>query len=197
MRKLYEICYGTEPTDRELALLEIQYNRLIDNGFTDKEAQRLMIDNNLNTNDLCFLDSIIAPISNVIYFHNELQIHSKPGSYNPETGMIEKQPYYLEMKRRYTMDNLLNYYYEKLMVPSYFRNTKRDVGAFKHLIESYKFDNIQTVDFILFIIDYAVSKEIKISNPLELKNWAQQTYEYLETYIICYKPKVVYREEII
>ena len=197
MKKLYEICYGEEPSDKILALLEIQYNRLMDNGFTDKEAQRLMLDNNLNTDNLLYEDSIVTTSDDTIYFHNELQIHSKPGSYNPETGVVEKQPYYLEMRRRYTMDDLLNYYYNKLMVPVQFRNSKRDIGAFKHIINDYRFNNINTVDFILFIIDYVVSKEIKISNPLDLKNWAQQTYEYLELYIICYKPKVVYREELV
>ena len=197
MKKLYEICFGEEPSDKVLALLEIQYNRLMDNGFSSKEAQSLMLDNNLNTDDLLYEDSIITTSDSTVYFHNELQIHSKPGSYNPETGVVEKQPYYLEMRYRYTMDELLNYYYNKLMVPIQFRNSKRDIGAFKHIINDYRFENINTVDFILFVIDYVVSKEIKISNPLDLKNWAQQTYEYLELYIICYKPKVVYREELV
>ena len=197
MKKLYEICYGEEPSEKVLALLEIQYIRLMDNGFTDKEAQKLMLDNHLYTNDLIYEDSLILTSDETVYYHNELQIHSKPGSYNPETGIIEKQPYYLEMRRRYTMEELLDYYYNKLMVPIHFRNTKRDIGAFKHIINDYKFDNINTIDFILFIIDYVTSKEIKISNPLDLKNWAQQTYEYLENYIICYKPKIVFREELI
>ena len=197
MKKLYEICYGEEPSEKVLALLEIQYIRLMDNGFTDKEAQKLMLDNHLYTNDLVYEDSLILTSDETVYYHNELQIHSKPGSYNPETGVIEKQPYYLEMRSRYTMEELLDYYYNKLMVPIHFRNTKRDIGAFKHIINDYKFDNINTVDFILFIIDYVTSKEIKISNPLDLKNWAQQTYEYLENYIICYKPKIVFREELI
>ena len=197
MKKLYEIYFGEEPSDRVLALLEIQHSRLVDNGFTDKEAQKLMLDNNLSTDDLLFDDSIIKTNDETIYYHNELQIHSKPGSYNPETGAIEKQPYYLEMRYRYTMDELLEYYYNKLMIPIQFRNTKRDIGAFKHILNDYKFSNIHTVDFVLFIIDYVVAKEIKISNPLDLKNWAQQAYEYLENYVICYKPKVVYREELI
>ena len=197
MKKLYEICFGEEPSDKVYALLEIQYQRLIDNGFTEKEAQKIMLDNNLNTDDLLFDDSIITTSDDSIYFHNELQIHSKPGSYNPETGKVEKQPYYLEMKRRYTMNDLLEYYYTKLMVPIQFKNEKRDIGAFKHIINDYKFNDINTVDFILFIIDYVVSKEIKLNNPLDLKNWAQQTYEYLESYIICYKPQIVYREELI
>ena len=39
--------------------------------------------------------------------------------------------------------------------------------------------------------------EHKVSNPLDLKNWAQQTYEYLEMNIICHRPLVVNREETI
>ena len=197
MKKIYEICFGEEPSDRVLALLDIQYQRLIDNGYSEKEARSIMLDNKLNADNLIHEDSLITTSTDSIYYHNELQIHSKPGYYDPETGRIEKQPYYLEMRCRYTMDNLLEYYYNKLSVPVQFRNTKRDVGAFKHILNDYKFNNMNTVDFILYIIDYAVANEIKICNPLDLKNWAQQTYEYLESYILCYKPKVVYREELV
>lgn len=197
MKKIYEICFGVEPTDHTLSLIEIHYQRLIDNGFTELEARNIMLDNKLNVDDLIYEDSLIITTDDSIYYHNELQIHSKPGYYDPETGKVEKEPYYLEMRYRYTMDDLLEYYYSKLSVPVQFRNIKRDIGAFKHIINDYKFTNINTVDFILYIIDYAVANEIKIVNPLDLKNLAQQTYEYLESYIICYKPKVVYREELI
>ena len=197
MKKIYEICFGTEPSDKVLSLLEIQYQRLIDNGYSEKDARNIMLDHKLNIDDLEYEDSLIITSDDSVYYHNELQIHSKPGYYDPETGRVEKQPYYLEMKYRYTMDNLLEYYYNKLSIPIQFRNIKRDIGAFKHILNDYKFNNMHTVDFILYIIDYAVANEIKISNPLDLKNWAQQTYEYLESYILCYKPKVVYREELI
>lgn len=197
MKKLYEICYGKEPTEKELTLLEIQYQRLLDNGYTLKEAQKILIDNNLYIDDLEHKDSIIYTLDNTIYYHTELQILSKPGYYDPETGTIVKEPFYLEMKHRYTMNQLLNYYYNKLAVPSYFKDNKRDVGAFKHLISSYKFEKINVVDFLLYVIDYVSMKEVKVSNPLDLKNWAQETYEYLEQHIICNKINVVYREELV
>ena len=197
MKKIYEICFGAEPSDKVLSLLEIQYQRLMDNGYSEKEARNIMLDNKLNVDDLIHEDSLIMTSDDSVYYHNELQIHSKPGYYNPETGRVDKQPYYLEMRYRYTMDDLLEYYYNKLSVPIQFRNTKRDIGAFKHILNDYKFNNMHTVDFILYIIDYTVANEIRICNPLDLKNWAQQTYEYLESYILCYKPKVVYREELI
>jgi hypothetical protein len=197
VRKLYEICYGIEPTEREIALLEIQYKRLQDNGFTNKEAKQLMIDNKFRTDDLLFDDSIITTSDDTVYYHYELQIHSKPGGFDPETCTVIKQPYYLEMRYRYTMDALLEYYYNKLLVPIMFRDVKRDSGAFNHMICTYKFETIKPVDFLLFLIDYAVSIKYKTSNPLDLKNLAQETYEYLESNILCYKPVIKYREELI
>ena len=195
MKKLYEICFGVEPTEKELALLEIQYHRLLDNGFSDKEARTLLIDNKLYIDDILYEDSIITTLDDTVYYHYELQIHSKPGGFNPETCTIIKEPYYLEMKYRYTIDDLLEYYYSKISVPIHFRDIKRDKGAFNHIINSYRFDNITTVDFILFIIDYVATNKYRINNPLDLKNWAQDTYEYLEANIICYKPVIRYREE--
>ena len=108
MKKLYEICYGVEPTEEELALLEIHYQRLIDNGFTEKEAQKIMLNNKFNVDDLIFEDSLIITSDESIYYHYELQIHSKPGSFDPVTMEVIKRPYYLEMKYRYTMNQLIN-----------------------------------------------------------------------------------------
>ena len=38
MKKLYELCYGVEPEEKDLLLLEIKHQRLLDNGLT-KENQ--------------------------------------------------------------------------------------------------------------------------------------------------------------
>ena len=197
MKKLYEICYGVEATEEQLALLDIYYQRLIDNGYSERDAQKILLDNKLSLEGFEYEDSIINTIENSIYYHYELQIHSKPGGFDPVTMRVIKQPYYLEMKSRYTMDQLLEYYYNKLLVPIHFRDNKRDTGAFNHLISYYRFDNIHTVDFLLFVIDYIAANEYKITNPLDLKNWAQMTYEYLELNVICFKPSIKYREELL
>ena len=100
MKKIYEICFGAEPSDKVLSLLEIQYQRLMDNGYSEKEARNIMLDNKLNVDDLMHEDSLIITSDDSVYYHNELQIHSKPGYYNPETGRVDRQPYYLEMRYR-------------------------------------------------------------------------------------------------
>ena len=79
MKKIYEICFGAEPSDKVLSLLEIQYQRLMDNGYSEKEARNIMLDNKLNVDDLIHEDSLIMTSDDSIYYHNELQIHSKPG----------------------------------------------------------------------------------------------------------------------
>ena len=196
MKQLYELCYGVEPEDKDLLLLEIKYQRLLDNGYTDKEANKILIDTKLNIDNYEHSDSILDSI-NIVFRHHELQIHSKPGGFDPATCTVIKRPYYLEMKVRYTMDNLLNYYYTKLIVPPLFRDEKRDIGAFNHLINSFKSPVIDSVDFILFVIDYAASNEYKTNNPLDLKNWFQSTYEYLEQFVLSTKLELVNREDVL
>ena len=83
------------------------------------------------------------------------------------------------------------------MIPIDFRDTKRDIGAFNHLIGCYKFSKIHTVDFLLFVIDYMVSNSKKSTNPLDLKNYAQETYEYLEQHVLSAKIELKSREEVL
>ena len=195
MKQLYELCYGVEPEEKDLLLLEIKHQRLIDNGYTNKEANKILIDTKLNIDNYEHSDSIIE--ANTLYRHHELQIHSKPGGFDPATCTVIKRPYYLEMKVRYTMDNLLDYYYTKLVVPLMFRDEKRDIGAMKHLISSFKSPMINSVDFILFVIDYVASNQYKVNNPLDLKNWFQNTYEYLEHFVLSTKLELVNREDVL
>lgn len=197
MRNLYELCYGVEPEERDLVLLEIKHQRLLDNGYSEQQANKILLDTKLNIDNYEHADSIIDVEIDPVYRHHELQIHSKPGGFDPATCTIIKSPYYLEMKSRYTMDSLLNYYYNKLIVPPLFRDTKRDTGAMNHLMGSFKSPIISSVDFILFVIDYVASNEYKVTNPLELKNWFQTTYEYLEQFVLSTKLELVNREDVL
>jgi hypothetical protein len=150
----------------------------------------------LNNAEINIDDSIITTKEDTIYYHDNLQIQSKPGGFDPTTGKVIKSPYYLEMRDRYTMCELLEYFYDKLNIPVEFRDNKRDEGAMNHLITTYKsFTLITPVDFILYMIDYSASNKIRINNPLDLKNVAQQTYELLEVMIPCTKLELRRREE--
>ena len=163
MKKLYELCYGIEPEERDLLLLEIKHQRLLDNGYSNKEANKILIDTKLNIENYEHKDSILNE-EDPIYRHHELQIHSKPGGFDPATCTVIKRPYYLEMKCRYTIDNLLDYYYTKLIVPPLFRDNKRDIGAMNHLLNSFKSPIISSVDFLLFVIDFVLSTKLELVN---------------------------------
>ena len=197
MRNLYELCCGVEPEEKDLQLLEIRYQRLLDNGYNDKEAKNILMSTSFNIDNYIHSDSLVDPSIGPVFRHHELQIHSKPGGFDPATCTVIKRPYYLEMKSRYTMNNLMDYYYTKLIVPMLFRDEKRDIGAMNHLLNSFKSPLIDSVDFILFVIDYVSSNEYKINNPLELKNWFQQTYEYLEQFVLSVKLEIVNREDVL
>lgn len=186
-----EMNYGSDDDIRKDILI-IKYQRLIDNNFSESEAIELLMNNIEMMTD----DSIINTEDDTIYYHSRLQIQSKPGGFDPTTGEVINNPYYLEMRDRYTMYELLEYFYDKLNIPVEFRDEKRDSGAMNHLIASYKsFTIITPVDFILYMIDYCVSTKTRIGNPLELKNIAQQTYELLENMIPCTKLELRRREE--
>ena len=188
---LAEMNYGSEDDIRK-DLLIIKFQRLLDNNFTEKEALELLMSNIEMLTD----DSIINTQPDTIYYHSKLQIQSRPGGFDPRTGEVITNPYYLEMRERYTMYELLEYYYDKLNIPVEFRDDKRDVGAMQHLISTYKsFTIITSVDFILYMIDYSASTRTRISNPLDLKNVAQQTYELLENMIPCTNLELRRRED--
>jgi hypothetical protein len=191
--RILDICYGI---DKRADLLEIQLQRLIDNGFSNKEAISLLLNNKCNLTNYIYEDSLIHTTKDSIYRHSQLQIHSEPGGFDPVTCTVINRPYYLEMRDRYTMTDLLEYYYRRLLIPIEFRDKKRDEGAFNHILSSYKLNDINTLDLVLFTIDYSVSNNCKISNPLELKNYIQLTYESLAN-IINTKLDIKYREELL
>ena len=170
----------------------------MDNGYTDEEARRILVEKNLDLSEMEYTDSIINTNPDTVYRHEQLQIHSKPGNWNPITGEVTKQPYWLEMKDRYTMNQLLDYYYDKLNIIIEFRDIKRDTGAFNHLITTFKsLKGIEPVDFILFVIDNCSNNKCRITNPLELKNYAQDVYELLEYYVLCNKLDLIRREDVL
>ena len=66
MRQLYELCCGVEPEEKDLQLLEIKYQRLLDNGYSGKEARNILLDtcfNIENYNLVVYLFLALALIS--------------------------------------------------------------------------------------------------------------------------------------
>lgn len=111
------------------------------------------------------------------YYHQALRIIPPPvRSRIDEDGNIihDEQEWYLEMKEEFTLDDLVEYYYNKFNLQERLRNPRRDKGAFKKvLLPKY------SVDQLLFIIDAAWTQIITEdlsppSTPLHLDRYAKE-----------------------
>lgn len=109
------------------------------------------------------------------YYHNQLRIIPGPPKreldYN--TGQIIKieEPFFLEMRASYTLDNLVDYFIAQFHLDVTIDDRKRYAGGFKYLLKNYN------IDTILFMIDaasnYAYSEDMnqRDFNVLQLQDY--------------------------
>jgi hypothetical protein len=123
-------------------------------------------------------NNLIEP--DVFYYHNILREVPPPPKITIKDGKVirEEQPFYLEMKKRFTMEELLQYWYEKNGITPTAHMLKQDEGKFKYLLGIYNLDEI------LFAID--VSKTIRaerqlmpLRNVFDLERYMDDAREYI------------------
>jgi hypothetical protein len=117
------------------------------------------------------------------YYHNTLQITSRPPSFNPITRQEIVYPFFIEMKIVYTMEQLIRYFYRTTRLDIALIDMKRDSASFKYLLDKYQksVSFVEPIDFILSLIDYAKDiEDNKISNIFDIKNNEQEVYKMLE-----------------
>jgi hypothetical protein len=122
---------------------------------------------------------------NTFYYHNTLQITSKPPVFNPKTGIETVSPFFLEMRIQYSMDELIRYFYRKLNLDVALMDRKRDIASAKYLLDRYSrvATFIEPIDFVLALIDYANNMdedERTLSNILDVKNNEQEVLKMLQ-----------------
>lgn len=114
--------------------------------------------------------------ADVFYYHNILRNVSAPIKIikDKETGELIRQsePFYLEMKKRFTLKELLDYWYHQMNITPNDHMLRQDEGKFKYLLTSY------TLDEILFTID--VSKTIRKERQLKPLRNAFELDKYIE-----------------
>ena len=124
-------------------------------------------------------DNLLEP--GRFYYHQALQIAPPPPTVTMmEDGTFkdEEQSFYLEIRERFTLDDLVNYFNEKMgRDGSYTR--ERDKGAFRHLLKRYDLDTI------LYTIDEArvlaedLDKPLPRS-PLDIEEYVEEGMAILE-----------------
>lgn len=147
---------------------------LLDNKYDDSDILKYLITNNTELVDSLWDDSLLKP--DTFYYHEQLTIMPGPSVWNPNIKE-ESNKFYLEMKIKYTINDLLNYYYNNLLIPVELRNTKKDSKAFEHMLKQYNKFKMQPIDFVLYLIDYSTLEGNRISNVFDLQKYEREVYD--------------------
>ncbi|MBU5262152.1 hypothetical protein [Bacillus atrophaeus] len=118
----------------------------------------------------------------VFYYHSELREMSSPPKIIRDEGSGElirqSEDFYLEMKNRYTLQDLLNYWYKKMKIKPNDHMMKQDEGKFKYILGNY------TLDEVLFAIDASVilrkeRQQRLLRNAFELDKYIEDAREFI------------------
>lgn len=187
--EFYILCAGIEPSEEAFNRTKATANYLKDNGYKDTEILKIFnnivrnkpkndIDIVINGEDLpieLWEDSLLE--KDTFYYSDIVHIKSKPPSWDPITFTEISHPFYLEMKIKFTMNELLDYYYDKCRVPNALQDEKKDSGAFNHLIKKYNaFKKLPGIDYVIALINKA-SEDIEkdfICEVFDLDNYKEE-----------------------
>lgn len=123
-------------------------------------------------------------LRDVFYYHNLLHIKPEAPTWDPINGKKKSDKFYLEMKIMFSVEDILDYYYSLFNIEHDLRDAKKDAGSVNYLSARFaKFSFIESVDFILFLMDYAKgnSNNYKIKNILDILTFEMDVYESLKS----------------
>lgn len=130
------------------------------------------------------------------YFHRELQILSPPPT------LTESFPFYLEMKIRYTKQDVLNYFMKSFQINNEWIDQKKELGSISYLLDNYKkFGFIEPVDFLLHLIDYVhAMDDIEINSVFDLRVFESKYVPIISKDIECakasHKNRIIWRMDV-
>lgn len=176
---------GEMPNDKDKEITQKTFDYLRDNNMSDKEILALLpvLPNKLALShedlpDILWSDSLIK--RDTFYFHNELHIMSPPPYWDIEKNKIVSMAFFLEIKIKYTVEDLIKYYYKYFPTELSLVDNKKDIGSINYLLNKYsKIDFIENVDIILYLIDEAVDQGFECLEIINLQKMEQATIERL------------------
>lgn len=155
----YENVLGYYPSDEFVQNSQKVIEYLKDNNFSDKEIVQALeywnlceqlkfedIPNKLYENSLLEKDKF--------YYHRTLRLSSPMPKWNPQTDIVKTNKFYLEMRIRFTIDDLIQYFYDTVGIDPLFWDEKKTKGAFEYLLNKYKNKfEVEPIDVLLSLID--------------------------------------------
>ena len=160
------IAYGYEISQQTRKTIYNFVCYMFDNDYNYDFILNYLLENGIQITDKLYENSLLKPSK--FYYHNELRIMPDTSIWNPNIKEISRK-FYLEMRTQYSIEDLLSYFYCMLCVPNSLRNHKRDKGALESLLKQYHVTGIESIDLILFAIDYNIDNKESISSPFDLK----------------------------
>lgn len=176
----YYFLVGEHPNENNYKVTNATFEYLKDAGFDDDCMCRIInlmpIMDCITVDDIpdsLWEDSLL--VRNKFYFHKELQITSPPPTWD------QSYPFYLEMKIKYTLDDVLNYFINSSGVRSDWVNREKELGSIRYLLKDYKkFSFMEPIDFLLHLIDYCVADGMEITSIYSLRDKEIELANYLE-----------------
>lgn len=185
---------GVMPEGEAFNRVNAFFGYLHDAGISEREIHDLM----WNTEDIESISFDRIPSSfwegsliqkGVFYTHSALRIISKTPTM--KNGVIEEMPYSLEMKIRFTIDDLIDYYIEIVRPPASLIDKKRISGGLTYLLEKYsRIEHGTSLDFVLRLIDASKNKHV---DPMRLADNEVSVFEQHKRETLNSKGVVVWR----
>lgn len=189
--EFYYYNLGEEPKLKEKEITEKTFNHLKDNGYDEKFLinnikifpPKMVLEFKDIPDDL-WKDSILK--KGIFYYHNKLHILSPAPFWDLENNKVVTHKFYLEMKIKFTVTNLIDYYYDNFPKMDNLIEESKDIGAINYLYKRYEsiIDIVEPVDFILFLIDEAKESGENIEDILSLKKFEEKTLTYLKAKVL-------------
>ncbi|WAT23593.1 hypothetical protein O0R52_21595 (plasmid) [Bacillus halotolerans] len=168
--KLLDRGWSLQEIKEQLDLFAYTYPRIVINLYhIDEIMNQIEPPNNLMEKD-------------VFYYHSELREMSSPPKIirDQESGKLIRQSedFYLEMKSRYTLQDLMNYWYKKMNIQPTDHLMRQDEGKFKYILGNY------TLDEVLFAIDASVilrkeRQQRLLRNAFELDKYIEDARDFI------------------
>lgn len=180
----YEMCPGVFTEDEaNLHITQGTISYLQDSGFTD--GQIIDMINSLDRTDVLtpdllpdslWKDSLIK--RNTFYYHRELQILPPPPVRDVRTGKVVMPDYFLEIRIRYTMEDLVQHFYKAVSLDPALNDIKRDSGSFNYLLQKYdRVPEIEGLDMVLELIRLARASTRPITQAVTLSQYESEALE--------------------
>ena len=154
-----------------------------------------------NLSDSLWKDSLIK--KGAFYLHKELRLESPRPVYNPKTGEVTEFPYYLEMKIRYTEDDVLDYFVKKIKSSLVTSNDRHwDRRVLREFLKRFSnLDYVEALDVILCSIDRYLENNPDCYNLRDISvvtgEIVEELTDDLQQMQMLDQRKLVFRENVI